>query len=1185
MQIEGVDFPRPLLNALRDEELVVFAGAGVSMGEPANLPSFKGLTKKIAQGIGDAPKRGETDDQFLGRLSKNRGTKVHERTERELSRDAPKPTDLHRDLLRLFPKAESTRIVTTNFDLLFEDAAMSINLKPEVFRAPALPLGNDFNGIVHVHGAVSHFSGMVLTDADFGRAYLTEGWARRFLLDLFRSFAVLFVGYSHSDTIMNYLARALPTDGGKHRFALTDDAEGGQWQLLGVEPIKYPRVSGDKHEALYEGVGGLAKYATRGILDWKREITEISNKSPSLNEEETGLIEEALTDVTKTRFFTDAAASPEWINWLDERKYLDSLFSVGDMNELNDRDRLLARWLASKFAREHANEIFLLVGRHGMRLHPVFWDRLSGVIGQDKEPPLATEVLSRWVSLLIAAAPAHSGEDISFRMGALGESCIKAGLTDSLIEVFNALAASRLAIEKNFPSSLSGEDTDGAHPPVRVELRTTGELNELQELWEEELKPNLAGVAETLLVRVVERLGERHRALRAWQAATRDLDLESFSRSAIEPHEQNIYLKPIAVLIDAGRDCLEWLASYRREAAARWCEQLIVSEAPLLRRLAAHTLFVRVDLTPNEKINWLLSHADLHDKPLHYELFRGVKQIYSDADPKRRNAIIEAVRAFRWPREEDEDKEEWSAHYHFRWFHWLHSADPNCALAQKALDEVLKRYPDFKPEKHPDLRSWIEPTLGPSSPWTVEELLARPAKEWVDELLSFRQKDFRGPDRHGLVCAVEDAANQRFEWGVALADELAGREAWDSDLWANLMRAWGNKLTEDRHRKVLGLLGKSQELYQERAHEIAYMLDALVRDGNVPYAHELLQEANKIALTLWDRLDRAESSDLGTDYPNTAINHPGGKLADFWLNSLSIWRKRQDPKPNALTGDYLEALSRIVQDGSLAGRRGRSILARNLSFLLAVDEEWTKENLLPLFKAHENKNDYQAVWDGFRYARISPPVAELMKDACLDAVSKIESHFSDAHRRRESFINLYVIIMAYFVDDPLETWIPKFFDNAGEDDWRQFASALGIRHLKGLSEEKQREWWERWLKRYWENRLEGVPRQLPPGEIGKMLDWLAYLKGDLFPEAVKLAVRVPQELLERPSSRIIYRIKEDKLWQRWPESVAKLLLHLGGAESPYRWYGGKELIDELLTTDIPNPLKKKLEELSVELGL
>ena len=38
MKIAGVDFPEPLLAALRDGRLVVFAGAGVSMGLPAGLP-------------------------------------------------------------------------------------------------------------------------------------------------------------------------------------------------------------------------------------------------------------------------------------------------------------------------------------------------------------------------------------------------------------------------------------------------------------------------------------------------------------------------------------------------------------------------------------------------------------------------------------------------------------------------------------------------------------------------------------------------------------------------------------------------------------------------------------------------------------------------------------------------------------------------------------------------------------------------------------------------------------------------------------------------------------------------------------------------------------------------------------------------------------------------------------------
>ena len=209
VKLSGVDFPPSLLNALRDGRLVVFAGAGVSMGEPARLPNFSELCQEIAQDTGETPQSGELEDRFLGRL-KHRGVQVHQRAKQALEKRCPKPTDLHRDLLRLH-SGKAMRIVTTNFDLLFEQSIETTirDAASEVFSAPALPLGNEFKGIVHVHGTLDRPEDMVLTDADFGRAYLTEGWARRFLVGLFRSFTVLFVGYSHDDLVMNYLARAL----------------------------------------------------------------------------------------------------------------------------------------------------------------------------------------------------------------------------------------------------------------------------------------------------------------------------------------------------------------------------------------------------------------------------------------------------------------------------------------------------------------------------------------------------------------------------------------------------------------------------------------------------------------------------------------------------------------------------------------------------------------------------------------------------------------------------------------------------------------------------------------------------------------------------------------------------------------------------------------------------------------
>lgn len=98
MRLAGVDFPRGLTEAPERGDLVVFAGAGVSMGPPANLPNFEGLAAAIAVGTGEAQQESEPVDRFLGRLASN-GTSVHERAADTLHGGGPAPTSLHGDLL------------------------------------------------------------------------------------------------------------------------------------------------------------------------------------------------------------------------------------------------------------------------------------------------------------------------------------------------------------------------------------------------------------------------------------------------------------------------------------------------------------------------------------------------------------------------------------------------------------------------------------------------------------------------------------------------------------------------------------------------------------------------------------------------------------------------------------------------------------------------------------------------------------------------------------------------------------------------------------------------------------------------------------------------------------------------------------------------------------------------------
>ena len=77
--------------------------------------------------------------------------------------------------------------VTTNFDKCFENATGALGCKASVFVSPALPLGGDIDGIVHLHGVFDDSRSMILTAEDYGRAYVSNGWALRFLVDLFKA--------------------------------------------------------------------------------------------------------------------------------------------------------------------------------------------------------------------------------------------------------------------------------------------------------------------------------------------------------------------------------------------------------------------------------------------------------------------------------------------------------------------------------------------------------------------------------------------------------------------------------------------------------------------------------------------------------------------------------------------------------------------------------------------------------------------------------------------------------------------------------------------------------------------------------------------------------------------------------------------------------------------------------------
>ena len=434
------------------------------------------------------------------------------------------------------------RTVTTNFDDLFEQIALlQFNSLPRVFQAPTLPLGNRFDGIVHLHGSVNEPKEMVLTHRDFGRAYLTEsdGWARRFLIGLFANYTVLFVGYSHNDTIMTYLTPSLPPDGGQQRFALIGDQsdDSDHWHRMGVEPVTFHQTDADDFSGLITAVAGLADFLRRGILDWQQRITSIAGEYPPIDDESASIIEHALTDPVMTRFFVEAAELPEWVEWLARRGHLTDLFHDGDLSE---QDQTLVSWLVSRFAMNHDDALFALIGSHGIRLNPTLWKLLCWQMLRCIKESLDEAVINRWVLCLASAIPTDAD---TAALSWLGEACASVGATDSLLQVYEAMTAPLV----HAPPRLGWRNSDISH-------------YYMEELLSDRIKPNLCEIAEPLLALTTMRLRSRHAVLTAWEEGESTWHWDNFRRSAIEAHEQDDVQGDVDPLIDTARECLEWLA-------------------------------------------------------------------------------------------------------------------------------------------------------------------------------------------------------------------------------------------------------------------------------------------------------------------------------------------------------------------------------------------------------------------------------------------------------------------------------------------------------------------------------------------------------------------------------------------------------------------------------------------------
>lgn len=427
-------------------------------------------------------------------------------------------------------------MVTTNYDQHLSALLKELDDEAPEYLAPALPVGNDFTGIVYIHGRLDQEGRrLVATDDDFGKAYLNDAWAARFLDRMFASHSVLFIGYSHQDTIMKYLARGL---GGRSekRYALTTDSASPLRRRLGITPIQC------SHDDLPVALNDWATKASGGLLGHRAQVKAlVAGQDPSPVPESMSYLETIVSGKNTIRFFTEHARGKLWLQWVAGRPEFATLFYPAPEVDSNIT-RELAYWFADNYITDDdqlSDAAFQIAANAGMYpANDLLFAICRALSGH--EGPLPQRV-RRW--LLIVTNSPESRFTTSFLASMLRESSLTDD-PDTALFLFDYLTEPRIRPSHGF--------FGGAFEPV-----TRDDDHALRGIWEQVFRPALAEYAAQLLGIVDRQL--RRADLQLAIASESDRQRPSIWRAAIAATDDLGLNGPLGFLIDAARECVESL--------------------------------------------------------------------------------------------------------------------------------------------------------------------------------------------------------------------------------------------------------------------------------------------------------------------------------------------------------------------------------------------------------------------------------------------------------------------------------------------------------------------------------------------------------------------------------------------------------------------------------------------------
>lgn len=1160
MFFADVRLPDEIRIALEEGRLVIFAGAGISMPPPSSLPSFNGLAAEIC----GVPVEKGKEDRALGKAARN-GTLVHEAVARRLYNPETHPTELHKQILHLFGTAKKVRIVTTNFDNHFSAAARTVFKKEKVaeYYAPALPLGDDFDGIVYLHGSARvKPQAMVLTDKNFGAAYLARGWARDFLVYLFSKFTVLFVGYSHNDVTISYLARGMNQAEVKRRWALVssdlqpDGVE--NWKHLEIEIQQYsinPSNKENKHIALTDFFFGWAKHTKESIFDRSKRVKKIASALPPESETDSEYLDYCLHHPQLADDFCHEIKHPAWIRWMHAKGYFNNLFSdtaIVDLKNMQKHELVIGNWL-SIYVRKIFPELLLeLIEIHHQRLTPVFTQLLgSAVWVDDKKSP--DPYFATWVSLLLA----QGEQALQLSMWAyLLQKCKIPQHASVALRLFELLTEPRLHLRKHFDfPEIVGETKKRAKKrkakKVDREVAWSGESPYwLNEAWQKVFQQNLAHIAEPLMLVVTKQLTFAHLLLRSEQRASETFDVLSWHRKSIAPHEQNqdsIY-ECLSVLVDAARNILDHWFKNDPARAKTQMETWWSSKIPLLSRLTAYGVGVDPKMDADERVEWLLKNDLLFGFGMKKEVFDILAVAYPHASVSAKEKLLRRIAQGNKGKLRRKLDAETIAYEQFNVLVWLRRSDKTCQLVNAAIEKIKALHPQFGEREHPDFDSWMGKVgfVDPKEGFNLDQILAEPPGQYLADWQKAVENSMRR-DWWSYQENLKTLFSRNKEWGKGFMEALAKTQGSTPEMWNGVFWAWRDaiKSAEDWE-WILPILEAAPENPAVFAGIAGLISSGIFKQG-LKFSDAIITRAAGLMDKAWDICSKSEAApdDNFHEWLTSAINHEGGWIGEFWVHYCSHLRELAGKQWTGVPANLKSKMQEALKGTSRVKVYARIAMTPWMGYIFAWDKAFAVENFLPLLDWKRNAVVAQQTWSVLLNYRRGGTWVEMEKQMTpyyQQFADRMTGMLKDATEKSEQFghqalqnFGFYLANLAmWVVPKPVESgFFRDFLPRLPEKVRGSLAQGMG-NCLEAMPPEKVNEIWGTWLKEYLDLRLIGVPVALSIEETKAIANWCLYI-GDALPEAVQRIVQMPLKGVY--ASGIFDKLLKNPVLDRFPKSA------------------------------------------------